>query len=132
MSMRPIIVQLTRFGAVGIINTAVGLLAIYSVLFFFNANPILANLVGYAIGLVISFYLNKNWTFADNTSKSKVLPHYLILVTIAYLSNLGMVFIGMHFFNFGPYLVQLGGICIYTFIMFVGCKLYVFNRHKNY
>jgi putative flippase GtrA len=127
--MKSLIVQLARFGLVGIINTSVGLLAIYSIIFFFNSGPILANLIGYAIGLVISFYLNKLWTFTDNTSKTKVLPRYLIVAAISYLCNLAMVFVGVNFFKIGPYLVQIFGISVYTFIMFIGCKWYVFKRH---
>jgi putative flippase GtrA len=51
--------QSLRFGAVGVVNTAIGLTAIYALMFFFGVGPILANAVGYAIGLVISFAPNR-------------------------------------------------------------------------
>ena len=124
--------QLARFGLVGVINTTIGLLSIYSLIFFFNSGPFVANLFGYAIGLVLSYYLNKHWTFADTAPKNKTIPSYLLVATISYLSNLTTVFIGVHYFNIGPYLVQLFGVFIYTSLMFIGCKLYVFNQNEKH
>lgn len=127
--MRILVVQLLRFGFVGIINTSIGLLAIYSIIFFFHSGPILANFIGYSIGLVLSFYLNKVWTFTDNTSNKRVMLRYLTVASISYLSNLAVVFFGVNLYKIGPYLVQIFGISVYTLIMFIGCKWYVFNQN---
>jgi putative flippase GtrA len=125
--MRKLISQSFRFGAVGLVNTAIGLLSIYSFIFFFNTNPALANAIGYAIGLVVSFALNRLWTFSNTQSILKVLPRYLAVAGISYALNLCIVLIGMRYFGAGPYLIQLFGIAIYTPTMFIGCRLYVFN-----
>ena len=49
--MSGLIRQSLRYGAVGLANTAIGLMAIYAVIFFFNANPAIANAIGYAMCL---------------------------------------------------------------------------------
>lgn len=125
--MSGLIRQSLRFGAVGLVNTAIGLLAIYAVIFFFNTGPAAANAVGYAIGLAVSFALNRIWTFGDGRAVGKVLPRYLLAAAISYLLNLSVVLLCTHYFGVGPYLVQLFGIGIYTVTMFLGCRWFVFQ-----
>ena len=119
--------QALRFCLVGLANTTIGLLAIYAVLYFFAADPAIANAIGYAIGLVVSFLLNRLWTFDDSRSIVNVLPRYLMTAAFSYLLNLWVVLIGTHHFGVGPYLVQFFGIGVYTVSMFLGCRWFVFN-----
>ena len=125
--MPPIVWQLMRFGAVGLVNTAIGLLAIYAAMYFWSIEPGIANAIGYAIGLAISFALNRVWTFSDARSIQAVLPRYLTVAAVCYLLNLGVVLIGARYFGIDPYLVQFFGISIYTTAMFIGCKWLVFR-----
>ena len=125
--MSGLIRQSLRFGTVGLANTAIGLLAIYAVIFFFNTGPAIANAIGYAIGLTVSFALNRFWTFSDNRSIAKVLPLYLLAAAFSYLLNLSVVLLGTFHFGVGPYLVQFFGIGIYTLTMFLGCRWFVFK-----
>ena len=126
--MNALIRQSLRFGAVGVVNTVIGLLAIYAVIFFFNTGPATANAVGYALGLAVSFALNRIWTFGDGRTVGKVLPRYLLVAAISYLLNLSVVLLCTHYFGVGPYLVQLFGIGIYTVTMFLGCRWFVFQK----
>jgi len=123
--------QSLRFGAVGLMNTAIGLLAIYAVIYFFNSGPAVANAIGYAIGLAVSFALNRLWTFDDSRSIGKLPPRYLLVAAISYLLNLSVVLLGTHQFGIGPYLVQFFGIGVYTVVMFLGCRWFVFQPLKH-
>jgi len=120
-----------RFVAVGVVNTAIGLLAIYAVIFFFNTGPATANAFGYAIGLAVSFALNRIWTFGDDRSVVKVLPRFLLAAAISYLLNLSVVMLCTYYFGVGPYLVQLFGIGIYTVTLFLGCRWFVFQESSQ-
>lgn len=126
--MKELVGKSLRFGAVGLLNTAVGLLAIYSVLYFFHTGPGIANAIGYALGLILSFGLNKVWTFSDNRAVLSVLPRYLLAAAISYLLNLSVVLLGYHHFNINPYLVQFLGIGVYTVTMFLICHWFVFRK----
>jgi putative flippase GtrA len=53
---------LWRFAVVGAVNTFVGLAFIYSARAM-GLGEVSANATGYAIGLVLSFGLNRFWTF---------------------------------------------------------------------
>jgi putative flippase GtrA len=127
-AMSDLVSQSLRFGTVGLANTAIGLLAIYAVIFFFNTGAAIANAIGYAIGLAVSFTLNRLWTFSDSRSIAKVLPRYLYTAAISYLLNLSVVLIGTKNFGVDPYLIQLFGIGLYTMVMFMGCRWFVFNE----
>ncbi|MCC6470266.1 MAG: GtrA family protein [Alphaproteobacteria bacterium] len=126
--MSGLVRQSVRFAAVGLVNTAIGLLAICAVLYLFNCDPAIANAVGYAIGLVVSFSLNHVWTFGDNRPVAGALPRYVPVVATAYACNLTAVIIGSRRFHIDPYLVQLVGMAIYTSLVFLGCRWFVYGR----
>lgn len=122
--------QSIRFGAVGLVNTAIGLSAIYAVMFFFRTGPAIANAIGYAIGLAASFALNRVWTFSDKRPSSHLLPKFLLVVVVSYLLNLSAVLAATSQFSANPYLAQVLGMGIYTLCMFFGCGRFVFiSRH---
>jgi putative flippase GtrA len=115
-----------RFAAVGVANTAIGLTAIYVVMFFFQTGPAIANAVGYAIGLSMSFLLNRSWTFGSTQSVSLLLPRFLTVVTVSYLLNLGAVLAATSLAAADPYFAQVLGVGIYTTCVFFGCRRLVF------
>lgn len=102
-----------------------GLLIIYVVLFV-SGDPIVANAIGYGIGIALSFVLNRIWTFEDDTHIKKTAPRFLLVVSIAYLCNLAAVVIGTREFAANAYLIQLLGIGIYTALTFIGYRCFVF------
>ena len=119
--------QAIRFVLVGVVNTTIGILAIYSVLYLFKTTPVIANAIGFSIGFVVSFVLNRHWTFVDTTSIAKTLPRYLIMTMVSYTLNLLVVVIGIRNFGIGPYLIQLFGVSVYSVSMFLGFKWFVFS-----
>jgi len=119
--------QSLRYTTVGLVNTAIGLMAIFAIIFFFNTYPALANAIGYAIGLTVSFVLNRFWTFGDTQSIGKVLPSFLLTAAISYLLNLSVVLLGTNYYGVGHYLIQFFGIGVYTIAMFLGCRWFVFH-----
>jgi putative flippase GtrA len=108
------------------VNTLIGLMAIYALMFIFGADAAFANVIGYAVGLVTSFTLNRMWTFNSTQPVSHVLPKYALTAILCYFLNLGVVLMSTIYFSANPYLAQLLGVFIYTVCMFVGCRLFVF------
>lgn len=125
--MRQFIRQGLRFGAVGVINTGFGLLAIYAVMYFWKAGPLLANGIGYVIGLTVSFTLNRSWTFGHTGVIQHALPRYFLVIGLGYLCNFILVYYGIHYLNLNSYLVQPAGIVVYSSITFFGCRYIVFR-----
>ncbi len=56
--------QFFKFGLVGISNTLIGL-ACYYVLVYFGVHYIIANTVGFIIGVLNSYYWNNRYVFID-------------------------------------------------------------------
>jgi putative flippase GtrA len=125
--MNGLIHQIIKFGSVGLINTAIGLLLIYSAMYFIGLGPGLANAIGYGVGLLVSFRLNRLWTFREKGPSRKFIGPYIMLAGVAYLCNLSIVLVGTSLFHADPYLIQFLGIGAYTLLMFIGSKWFVFR-----
>lgn len=123
--------QSIRFILVGIVNTATGLSVIYAAMYFFKANPVVANVIGYSIGICVSFALNRVWTFNSRRPIAHVLPIYLLVVGICYLLNLGTVVGAMSCLSINRYVAPLLGMCVYTGCMFLGCRWFVFPPQRS-
>lgn len=119
--------QAARFGAVGLLNTGLGLAAIYGCMFFLRLGPEISNLLGYVAGLSFGFWLNRRWTFADSAKISRSAPRYVLVIAVAYLINLGIVATATRS-GVNPYLAQICGLAPYTLISFLGCRFYVFAQ----
>ena len=125
MALTRTMLQVVRFGAVGLLNTGLGLAAIYGCMFFFGLGPELANVLGYGVGLVLGFWLNRRWTFASPRRIGDAAPRYGAVVAIAWLVNLAVVSVSAHS-GINPYLAQLCGVAPYTVLCFLGCRFFVF------
>ena len=81
-----------RFGVVGAVNTGIDI-GVFSFLFFVLNMPLLvANTIGYLVALTVSFFLNKNWTFAETKNQGRAGRQYLLFAGLGLgglaLSNL--------------------------------------------
>jgi putative flippase GtrA len=128
--MSALLRQSIRFGAVGAVNTGVGIAAIYGLMFFAGAGPVAANLAGYATGMAVGFALNRSWTFESRRPVADVLPRYLLVLGLAYVLNLAIVVAATSRLGWNPYLAQLAGIALYTSCSFVGCRRFVFASRR--
>ncbi len=126
--MKDFIHQSLRFAAVGLVNTTIGLVAIYGLIYFGHAGPALSNAIGYAIGFAVSFALNHAWAFKSSRPMAQALPKYLLAAIVCYLLNLSVVIIGTEYLFINIYIAQLIGVCTYTLCMFMGCRLFVFSK----
>jgi putative flippase GtrA len=122
-----LIPQLVRFGIVGMINTAIGIVISFGLTYMGTA-PALANVAGFGGGLCTSFVLNRRWTFEDKSDgRLRVMKRFLIVFAVCYLLNLAAVEAGIRIFAFNPYVMQLVGMAIYTTTSFLGFKLFTFR-----
>ena len=126
MALTAILLQMARFGSVGLINTGLGLAAIYGCMFVFHASVEIANLVGYAAALCLSFQLNKRWTFSSARPIGQAAPRFGAVIALAWLVNLAVVSLSVRS-GMNPYLAQLCGVAPYTILCFLGCRFFVFS-----
>lgn len=116
--------QAMRYGLVGVLNTVVGVSTIFAMLTWTPAGPFLANASGYALSLMVSFFLNRSFTFKAADRGFPVIK-FLIAFAIAYGANVIALAIGLWLFK-NPYLGQAPGIATYPIVFFFLSRFYVF------
>jgi putative flippase GtrA len=118
--------RMLRFGAVGLLNTALGYTVILAGLAL-GLGDIVSNATGYAAGLVLGFFLNRQWTFtsADGFRQGTSLRYGIVFLS-AYSINLAVVIAARSAGIIGSPLVHLAGICVYSVVFYLGSSRFVF------
>ncbi|HEY1588371.1 MAG TPA: GtrA family protein [Rhodanobacter sp.] len=119
--------SLFRYLLVGCVNTAVGLGLIYLCMYALGMRNAPANLIGYAVGVLVSFVLNKSWTFAHQGSYLPALGRFLLVLLVAYGANLLTVLLLADRWDFNRYVAQAAGVIPYTLIGYVGSRWFAFR-----
>jgi putative flippase GtrA len=118
---------LARFLLVGVMNTLTTLSLIFLAKGWMGLGDAAANALGYAVGLTLSFILNRRWTFRHQGSISRSLPAFLAVQALAYLLNLTCV-LSLIELGVNAYLAQAMGIPPYTLASYLGSRYLVFSR----
>lgn len=119
-------VRLLRFAAVGLLNTALGYSIILAALNL-GYGDILANIFGYAGGLILGFVLNRRWTFSDAKRLRKgAILRYAMSFAVAYAVNLAIVLAALFFGLSNNPWVHLTGICSYSALFYLASSRFVF------
>lgn len=119
--------SLVRFALTGMLNTLVGLGTIFALKWFAGMNDTVANLLGYGVGLLVSYLINSRWTFRYRQALLPVLPQYLLVVLFAYLVNLAVVHWCIDHLQLNSYLAQACGVIPYAALSYVLLRSYVFR-----
>ncbi len=115
-----------RFGAVGVLNTGVGYAVILAGVLL-GLGDIASNAAGFGTGLVLGFFLNRQWTFGRAGGfRPGTVQRYALTFFTAYGANLAVVVAARSFGMIENPLVHLAGICLYSVIFFFGSAHFVF------
>lgn len=110
---------IVRFALVGVINTAIGFACILLGLKL-GLGDYIANAAGYALGLGVSYILNRRWTFKVTSSPSMAeFGWYVALFVLAYSANLGILAVGRSAGMAGQPLLHLAGLGLYSLLFYV-------------
>ncbi len=141
-----------RFVLVGIVNTGIGLTLMFFFLNFLQLSYWVSTFIGNFIGAVISFLLNRRFTFNSSITTKKGLPLFLVVVFLCYIVSysLSQELVDLYWLNFAERLstlqLNLGdfmalfynkknialliGSVIYTITNYFGQKQVVFLQKK--
>ncbi|MEM6488245.1 MAG: GtrA family protein [Pseudomonadota bacterium] len=123
--------QAVRFGAVGLVNTAIGLGLIWLAMWL-GVPALSANAIGFSVGVLVSFVLNRAWTFRDGAAGAlrpparETAPRFLAVFAIAWTLNIAVVWLALRETTISPYYVQLFGMVAYSTVCFLLCRIWVF------
>jgi len=115
---------LWRFAMVGMLNTIAGLALIYGARAL-GLGEVAANATGYAVGLALSFTLNRHWTFRHRGPLLAHVSRFSVVTLFAWLANLVVLLELMHW-GVTAVLAQAGAVLPYTLVSYLGCRWWVF------
>ncbi|WP_426168109.1 GtrA family protein [Sandarakinorhabdus sp. DWP1-3-1] len=116
--------RFVRFLIVGVLNSAVGLALIYAAMAL-GADYRVANAIGYAGGILISFVVNRGWTFAHDGDWRASFARWLVVVGVAYAAQFAAV-VWLHGLGVDARIAQALGVPIYTVLAFLGARRFAF------
>ncbi len=119
------LLQFFTYNLVGIANTLVGFFIIFT-LMFAGLSATVSNVIGYAIGAVLSYYLNKKYTFKSNSNSRTQAMKFFIVLFVAYILNFVTLQWLLNFID--PYLAQFISAVVYTLSSFLLAKFIVFRK----
>ena len=88
---REFLVSALRYGVAGVANTLVGLTIILALDVGLHVDPHIANAVGYAVGVCVSFALSKLFVFKARRAARSAPLRYGVAVAAAFALNQGVL-----------------------------------------
>lgn len=89
-------------------------------------NDIASNLTGYLVGFVWSFFANRRWTFLSQAKVSRSMWRYVQVCGVAYLANLGILFLTLDLISHSGFLPHIFGAIMYTGVAYIGSRYIAF------
>jgi len=123
--------QLLRFAAVGVLNTAVGYAVIFGCMYLLGWGAVISNIAGYAVGLVVSYTLNRTFTFRSAAGKKQEVVRFLSIFIVAYLANVGALMLLIDHVGMHKGWAQLAAGAVYTGLFYLLSKYYVFAESHS-
>lgn len=124
--------QFFRYIIVGVLNTLLGYCVIFSCMYLAGMSPEASNVAGYAVGLVVSYMLNRNFTFNSTQARRKEIVRFVAVFAVAYALNFAALLALIHQFGMHKGLSQIVAGMIYVGSSFLMNKYYVFKiRHAG-
>ncbi|WP_175990115.1 GtrA family protein [Bacillus sp. Marseille-Q1617] len=95
-----------KFGTVGFFNTLITL-GSYTLFIYIGINYLAANVLGYFLGVLNSYYWNKKWVFRDRTKKASVFFKFITVNILTLTFNTFTLYILVDQLGFHPVIANV-------------------------
>lgn len=123
--------QLIKFGAVGVMNTAVDFL-VYQLLTFLGMNYAVAQCVSYSCGILNSYIFNSSWTFKEAAKHER--GEFISFIAVNLISlgiSVALLKVCYDVLGIESNLISKAIVTpVVMVINFIGTKLFVFKNKK--
>jgi putative flippase GtrA len=138
--------QAVKYGIVGVGNTLLSLVIIWIMTKKFGCTEASSNFVGYFIGLINSFFLNRRWTFNSTANVVGSGVRFFLVFAVCYLLQLGVLLCLNRYSSHNPplylffepvlkvlkidalFYIQILSMIVYTVLNFLINKYYTFKK----
>jgi putative flippase GtrA len=123
------VAQFVKFGIVGVSNTVLAF-AVYTVLLkVFGVWYIAASGIGFAVGAVNGFLLNRRWTFKEHVGDALTPVRWTVVQGCGLLLNLGLVYTFVSDAGLDKLLGQAFATAIVVVLTFFANRAWTFRMH---
>jgi len=122
--------QFAKFAVVGFASNLT-LYGYYLLLTIASLKPHAAMTIAYATGMLLTFLLNRNWTFAYLGPGKSAVGRYVLVYVFGYVINFLMLSIMVNHLGYPHEIVQAGLILFLATAFFVVQKFWVFGRRAK-
>lgn len=120
-----------KYAIVGGINTLVCWVVIF-VLMWGGVIPEIANAIGYGVGIIVSYVLNKRYTFASKRSHREDFVRFCVAMGIAYGVNFIVLVVLYRGFGVNEYFAQIIAAVFYTISGYLISKIWAFKPKSSH
>ena len=118
--------RLSKFGVVGVINTAVDYIVFAVLVQLFAVHVVPANIAGYGAGIVNSFVLNARFTFRDRAGGGNRFGLFVVVNLVGLVLSTGVVW--MLSLTLHPLLAKLAATGVTLIWNYAMSDRFVFRR----
>lgn len=96
--MKELSLKFAKYSLVGCISTLIYFITVFILVEIFGNEPVLASAISFVIMTVISFFLNKRFTFGSDFSYDKLL-RFLVVSAIGFTLNFVIMYLIVNVFS---------------------------------
>ncbi len=120
--------QFLRFIFIGVLSTIVNYAIFYLLYKFCSIGYILASALGFIVGVLAGYSLNKSWTFNIKKTETKYFYKYFLVYCLSLILSVIILKVLVSRFYFTPEVANIITIGVTTCTNFLGVKLLVFKK----
>jgi putative flippase GtrA len=124
----PLLVQLVKFGIVGVSNTLLTLV-VYAVLLKLGVWYLAASAIGFVAGATNGFLLNRRWTFKEHVGDALTPVRWAIVQSCGLGVNEGLLYLLVHDAQLDKLLAQVCATAVVTVTTFFVNRAWTFRAH---
>lgn len=124
-----------KFLIVGVVNTLFGAAIMFGLYNLAGCSYWLSSAANYFLGSILSFFLNKSFTFGNKDSLRNTVPKFVLNILICYLLAFGIAKPAVLYLLEGsPATIQENlamfvGMCLFTAFNYIGQRYFAFKEN---
>ena len=126
-----------KFVLVGVINTIVGTAVMFLCYNAFHCSYWFSSAMNYVIGSIVSYFLNKYFTFQNKERSWKIVAKFIINITICYLAAYGLAkplvahVLSDQTVNIQENGAMLVGMVLFVILNYLGQRFFTFKKREE-
>jgi len=127
----PVLVQFVKFGIVGVSNTLLTFLVYTLLLKVFGVWYLAASAVGFMVGAINGFLLNRRWTFKGHIGDALTPLRWTVVQACGLGLNLALLYVLVDRVSLDKLLAQACATGVVTVLTFTANRAWTFRMHSH-